>query len=342
MDQVQEKKVDWLWKGYLAIGELTQIYGPPEQGKSQLCLNIAARISSGRLWPDRSGNAPVGSVIILASEDALDKVIKPRLKAASADMTKIHCIESTKMGDKDNTFNIQKDLDLVEPLIARIGDVRLIIIDPLYSHLGQQINPYLNTQVRSALEPLRRRAEKHGVAILLNGHVRKGANEKATDALSGSAAFIEVPRLGFLVYEDVKNDKRKLLLPVKNNLGAKPPGLAYFIVPWKEDKSISRILWSKQPVDTTADEAISRDAVRQRIGTPHARNRCKKLLYALLKDGKMEIKEIKRAAAERGLKWRTMRAAAGKLRQAGKLRSKSEGFGRNRMTWWRMKPDDGV
>jgi hypothetical protein len=342
MDQVQEKKVDWLWKGHLAIGELTQIYGSPGQGKSQLCLNIAARISSGRLWPDRSGNAPVGSVIILASEDALDKVIKPRLRAAGADMKKIHCIESTKMGGKDSTFSIQRDLDLVEHLITSIDDVRLVVMDPFSSYLGQQINPHLNTQVRSVVEPLRRRAEKHGVAVLLNGHVRKGANEKATDALSGSAAFIEVPRLSFLVHPDPENNRRKLLLPVKNNLGEKPPGLAYFIVPWKEDKSISRISWSKEPVHETADEVISRDAIRQRLGTPDARNKCKKLLYSLLKNGKMEIKEIKKAAAERGLNWRTMRGAFEELRKAGKLESKSRGFGPNRRTWWRMKPDDSL
>jgi hypothetical protein len=342
MDQVQEKKVDWLWKGYLAIGELTQIYGSPGQGKSQLCLNIAARISSGRLWPDRSGNAPVGSVIILASEDALDKVIKPRLRAAGADMKKINCIESTKVRGKDSTFSIQRDLDLVEHLIISIDDVRLVVMDPFSSYLGQQINPYLNTQVRSVVEPLRRRAEKHGVAVLLNGHVRKGANEKATDALSGSAAFIEVPRLSFLVHPDPNTDRRKLLLPVKNNLGAKPPGLAYFIVPWKEDKSISRISWSKEPVYETADDVISRGAVQERLGTPDVRNRCKKLLYALLKDGRLGIKEIKKAAAARGLKWRTMRAAAGKLRRAGKLQSKTKGFGRNRTTWWRIKPSDSL
>jgi len=254
-------------------------------------------------------------------------------------MKKVYCIESTNIGGKDATFSIQRDLPLVERWMSQLRDVKLFIIDPLNSYLGQQINPYLNTQVRSVLEPVRRWAEKHNISVLANGHTRKGANEKASDALSGSSALFEVPRSSFLVCPDGDKDRRKLFLPVENNLGVKARGLGYYIVSWKKDKNIPRIRWSRDPVYKTADEAIS--VARARGGTPDALKQCTRLIYELLRDGaKLHISDVKEAAAQRGLNWRTMQEAARELRKSGKLQSKRSGFG-NKDTWWRLNPKSG-
>jgi putative DNA primase/helicase len=52
----------WLWTGYLAEGALAILDGDPGQGKSMLTLDLAARLSTGRAWPDDQSNpgpAPV-------------------------------------------------------------------------------------------------------------------------------------------------------------------------------------------------------------------------------------------------------------------------------------------
>src|SRR5262249_34943710 len=51
MDEVEAKHVDWLWHARLARGKLTLLAGEPGIGKSQISLDIAARISVGGNWP---------------------------------------------------------------------------------------------------------------------------------------------------------------------------------------------------------------------------------------------------------------------------------------------------
>src|SRR5262249_27870103 len=66
---VEPKQIEWLWENRLARGKLTLLAGEPGIGKSQISLDIAARISKGDLWPD-GGHAPLGSVVILSAEDS--------------------------------------------------------------------------------------------------------------------------------------------------------------------------------------------------------------------------------------------------------------------------------
>src|SRR5258708_17584462 len=46
------RKVDWLWPGKIPRGRVTLIEGPAGAGKSMVALDLAARLSSGRAWPD--------------------------------------------------------------------------------------------------------------------------------------------------------------------------------------------------------------------------------------------------------------------------------------------------
>src|SRR5262249_25586311 len=64
MADVEAEPVDWLWVGRIARGKLTLIAGAPGMGKSQIALDIAARISKvGAQFPDGS-TAPTGSTLI--------------------------------------------------------------------------------------------------------------------------------------------------------------------------------------------------------------------------------------------------------------------------------------
>ncbi len=82
MTEVQIKPIDWLWKNRLAKGKVTALAGDGGLGKTTVLLDISARTSRGDVWPDGEGRAPVGSTIILSSEDDPSDTIKPRLAAA--------------------------------------------------------------------------------------------------------------------------------------------------------------------------------------------------------------------------------------------------------------------
>ena len=52
VSDVERAKVQWLWRDRLAAGKLTLLVGVPQVGKSQIAIDIAARISRGTRWPD--------------------------------------------------------------------------------------------------------------------------------------------------------------------------------------------------------------------------------------------------------------------------------------------------
>jgi putative DNA primase/helicase len=176
--------VDWLWPGRIAIGKTTLVGGDPGLGKSQLAAFIAATISIGGQWPCQEGRPPKRSVIVLCAEDGMADTIVPRLMAAQADREKITIITAVTETDGSGrrVFNLSKDLDVLEGHIAGIGDVGLVIIDPVDAYLGAGaggIDSHKNAAVRAVLEPLSELADRLHTAVLAVTHFSKQAGGKA-------------------------------------------------------------------------------------------------------------------------------------------------------------------
>src|SRR5262249_56422760 len=58
---VKMSPIEWVWPNRIAVGKLTLFAGLPDQGKSQLSCDIAARItttSGDKNWPCKEGTAP--------------------------------------------------------------------------------------------------------------------------------------------------------------------------------------------------------------------------------------------------------------------------------------------
>src|SRR5262245_39877055 len=90
LDQVTCQRVPWLWPVRIPLGKLTCLVGDPEVGKSFLSMDLAARVSSGRCWPDDPTRpAPRGHVLLLNAEDGLEDTVVPRLHAAGADLARV-------------------------------------------------------------------------------------------------------------------------------------------------------------------------------------------------------------------------------------------------------------
>jgi putative DNA primase/helicase len=137
--EIRPEPIEWLWPNRVAIGKQTMIVGEPGLGKSQLTAFMAAAITTGGQWPCNEGQAPLGSVIILSAEDDAADTIRPRLDAAGADPTRVLIVSAVRSDDGKGrrTFNLQADLDLLEQEIAKAGDMRLVIIDPISSYMGK-------------------------------------------------------------------------------------------------------------------------------------------------------------------------------------------------------------
>src|SRR5690606_2492403 len=98
-DEIEHREIEWLWRDHIPLGALTILDGDPGLGKSSFTIDLAARVSTGRLMPDGSKGC-TGPVLMIASEDDPSRVVVPRLEAARADTSKVHLGHLVTGGDQ--------------------------------------------------------------------------------------------------------------------------------------------------------------------------------------------------------------------------------------------------
>ena len=333
---ITPKQIDFLWAGRLARGKHTAIAGEPGDGKSQLSIYIAATISRGAEWPCNEGRAPLsGNVIVFNAEDGADDTIVPRLIAAGANLKRIHIVSAVLLPDGKGrrTFNLQADLALLEKKIREIGDVVLVIMDPISSYMGKT-DSHKNSEVRGALEPLSEMAERMGVAVLSITHFSKagsGNTNKALHRFIGSIAFVGAPRAAFAVIEDADNEGRILFLHAKNNMAAKPQGLAYRLLQTIVGDNIvaSYVHWEDTPVTISADQALG---AAESTGSRTTKEEATDFLRDILGQGEVPAEEVQQAARRAGITPKPLRSA----REALKVKSRRAGFGPGAVWYWSL------
>jgi putative DNA primase/helicase len=186
---------------------------------------------------------------------------------------------------------------LLEQEVRRIGDVALIVIDPISSYMGKT-DSHKNAGVRGVLEPIGEFADRMRVAVLSITHFSKAGASTTTKALHrfiGSIAFVGAPRIALAVIEDAENDRR-LLLHAKNNLAPPPLGLAYrikekIVGPPGRSVTAPYVVWDGEHVTVTADEALAADATKG--GDTTASSEAEDFLRGLLAEGPVAAKQIK-------------------------------------------------
>jgi putative DNA primase/helicase len=323
---VKPEPVKWLWASRVALGKLTLIAGEAGLGKSQLSIAMAASITTGGEWPCGEGRAPLGSVVILSAEDGAADTVVPRLIAAGADRERVHLVSAVRSEDGTGrrAFNLQADLDPLERKISEIGDVKLVIFDPISSYLGPKVDSHVNAAVRAVLEPVSELAARLGIAIVAITHPPKGTGTTAINRFIGSIAFVAAARAAFMVTPDPEDKIRRLFLPVKNNLAPLGKGLAFRLEQRLVADGIvgSSVAWETETVTISADEALSAtDAARDGVASPRAE--AIEYLRDKLSAGPVLVKEVDEHARALGIAPRTLVRA----RKALGVRAVKDGFG---------------
>lgn len=267
LSDVEPTTVRWLWPGRIPRGRMTLLVGRPGGGKSFLTADLAARISTGRDWPDATAGQ-AGSVVLCSAEDDPADTIAPRLVAHGADRERVHLLNGVLFSRDDGTEGermfVLADLEPLREALNRIRDCRLVVVDPIGSYLGGGADAHRDNEVRGVLAPLCKLAEEFDTALLVVAHTRKSAAAFADDTALGSRAFTGLARsvLHLMIDPDDSTERRRLLLPGKNNLSERPAGLAFDIGPGEaiDDEGTPRacVRWHEGEVDISADEAVNR------------------------------------------------------------------------------------
>lgn len=315
MADVEPREVRWLWPGRVPLGRITLLVGRPSEGKSFLTIDMAARVTTGRTWPDGS-ECPAGSVILISAEDDPNDTIRPRLDTHDADVRKVHLLSAVRRMDEDGqAFEVMftlADVAALEAALKTCPDCRLIVVDPIGSFLGGRTDAHRDNEVRGVLAPVAKLAEKYGPAVLVVAHRRKSAGSIADDLALGSRAFTGIARAVWHLTRDSDNKARRLL-PGKNNLVPEGVGLAFSII-----GTPGVVAWERDPVDMSADDALAVENNRKEGSKPgpepEALNQAAEWLGAELADGlEHPVKTLRAEGQAAGLSWRSVQRASAKL-----------------------------
>lgn len=251
-DQIPVTPKDWLWPGMIAARKAMVLMGPPGVGKSTIAMDIAARVTTGRNWPDGTPNTTIGDVAFIEAEDDQEEDSRPRAEAAGADMTRLHIV------DEARNLSIPSGIRDLERELDQMNNPRLIVLSPYRSYFGGKDNKETNNEVeiRRRLKPIMDLAKERRCAVLMIGHKKPGSSGRSAEDAAGPQAYGKALRAMMTAAEDktdplyATNPKhaRRILFSAKSNNGGDGFELVYrtVSVTLPSGEISSRIEWLGQ------------------------------------------------------------------------------------------------
>jgi RecA-family ATPase len=221
---IRPRQITWLWQSYIPRAKVIVIDGDPGKGKSLITIDIAARLSTGRSFPDDAPCA-VGRAILVNMDDAADDTTVPRLIAAGADLNRIVLLDSIDsimkvngVPTQINPLELPLHLEYVTQLV-RDEKADLLVIDPLLSCLSSTIDSYKFQSVAKVMIKLKALAEQTKIAIIVVRHLTKASDSSsAIHRGMGSMSILGTTRQGFMVCVHPENPDVRVLARTKGNL----------------------------------------------------------------------------------------------------------------------------
>jgi putative DNA primase/helicase len=341
---VTPEPITWLWEGWLAAGKVHILGGAPGTGKTTISMALAATVTTGGRWPDGSRSI-VGNVVIWSGEDDPTDTLVPRLALSGADLSRVYFIADVREGDERRSFDPARDTEPLRRKLAEIGDVRLLIVDPVVSAIAG--DSHKNAEVRRGLQPLADLAASMRCALLGITHFSKGTGGRdPVERITGSLAFGAVARVVLVAakHQEQGDDGRtvRLFCRAKSNIGPDDGGFEYELrqaeLPAHPGIFASAVLWG-EAVEGAARELLATADATGDDGDGGTLAEGKRFLTDLLADGPLPTKAIKADADGAGHSWATIRRAQKAL---GIVPVKEGGyFGATKQQWvWKLPAVD--
>jgi putative DNA primase/helicase len=307
--KVKRRELRWVFKPFIPDGMITTVAGPGGVGKSTMIIDIIARITTGKSMPqigdDAQEQMSKGSAIILTKEDDAGLIIRPRLEAAGADLSRVHFIAEEPRSGESGDYEVIESLDTgtrqLERIVQQIGDLKLILIDPITAFFGK-LNFNKDDQIRKLLQPLGRLAAKYNIAVINVIHLNKNAQMKGTSRILGGGGIVNIGRSTLFVAAEEGTSRRLLIGGSKGNL--LPPGLTSVAFTMRNADGQAQIDWGAEYEDVDLNQVLA-----GKSNHVTKLEQASSILRGWLADGPLPTVEIKRRTQKLNFHFNTMRAA---------------------------------
>jgi AAA domain len=287
------------------------VVGRKGVGKGTQQADLASRVTWGDFGPKRN-------VIWIASEDSAAIDIRPRLVAAGGHPERVYIVKTW--------VQLPRDIEALGRLIRTVGDVGLVIVDPVGNHItGKSSNA--DTDIRDAIAPLNDLADKHETMVIGVRHLtEKEARAGVLAAILGASAWVQVPRVVIAIARDSSEGVSIMQCVSGNRMPPGTPGRVFRIEGVRVDdleNEVTRAVWigdSTKDVETLIGEPAGKEPSKSEVA--------RELILDALEaapDGRIESDELDaRIARETGLAAQTVRNVRADLKNDGLIRPRPE------------------
>jgi hypothetical protein len=328
---IEPEPVCWLWRNWLQRGVFNLIAGKPGSGKSTTALSFCATVTSGGQWPDGDACSKSWRAVYWSGEDGIRDTLLPRFLAAGGERENMEFVHQVREGERKRPFDPSRDMQGLARAMESLGDVRLIVLDPIA--LAVKGDSHKNVETRQGLQPFADLCARFCACGLGVHHLAKSTpGGDPLDRVSGSLAFGALPRCVLLTAKDLNGGRnaRRALVRVKVSNGPDWGGFEYELEQRRLDNwpdiEAQRVLWAT-PIEGSAREILAQFEDKPTNESPAA-----KFLVEALKGGPQLAAEVIAKADSAGISERTLRRA---FKDLGGV-SERHGRGRDHFVVWEL------
>lgn len=235
LESVEERPARFFDRPLLQTGSFHILAARKGAGKGTYLSDRAAAVTRGDLGERRN-------VVWISSEDSAAQDIRPRVAVAGGDLSRVYVVDS-------GWLELPRDVEAIREAVERIGDVALVVIDPISNHLRPGTNSNDDGGVREAIAPLNHLADSLDTSIVGIRHLtEKAGRAEVLGAILGASAWVHVPRVVLgIIEDDQESDLRHIRVFRGNRVAPDEAALLFRITGVPRDgfeMDVPRLEWA--------------------------------------------------------------------------------------------------
>lgn len=265
---VVPRLVKWLWEEKFPRGKQGLLTGKPWTGKTTLAIDLIARITTGREWPDGTKNSMGPKTVIFANaEDDKEDTLVPRLMAAGADLSRVVFPLQTRGIQKqkkiERAMNLKSDIKLIRECVEKHTDIVLLVLDPLSSYWGD-VDDNRSKEIKPVMDKVAALCQDTGLTVIGLIHQRKAGEGDALGKVLGSVSIGGTARAVWEISKDPNEDGKYRMALAKGSVHKRRSGMTYSIgskdvVIEGQVSSQPVIEWNEEALEQTADQLLEQE-----------------------------------------------------------------------------------